>query len=82
MIRSIVVGRKKYSLDKNRVIGEGGEAVIFGFGSKAIKVYRNPDRRRAEKLADFFLSVPHALLPWVFRSLNRAALRNTPSRVH
>lgn len=48
-------GGRTVFLDKQDVIGEGGEAIVFGQGKHAIKIYKRPTRLRAEKLK-FLLS--------------------------
>ena len=41
---------KLLTLDKKDLIGEGGEALVFGVGNDALKVYKDPTPLRAEKL--------------------------------
>lgn len=54
MITSVIIGNQRYGLDKKDVIGEGGEAIIFNLGKGALKLYRNSDKHREEKLEAFF----------------------------
>lgn len=50
----VVIGNQRVYLDKRAVIGNGGEAVVFRQGGKAIKIYHTPTREREAKLRDFF----------------------------
>lgn len=54
MISRAIIGNDQYVPDKNDVIGEGGEAVIFRYGKLALKIYHDPTIQRGEKLRDFF----------------------------
>jgi len=47
-------GRAPIDLEQKDVIGSGGEAIIYGFHSKALKIYRDPNRDRSQKLEYFF----------------------------
>ncbi len=50
-----IIEKKYVSFDKQDVIGEGGEALIFRLGRDlAVKIYRDPTAKRARKLRDFF----------------------------
>ncbi len=54
MITSVIINNQKYMLDKQDVIGEGGEPIIFNLGKGALKLYRHPNRQRQKKLKAFF----------------------------
>ncbi len=54
MITNVIVNNQRYALNKEDVIGEGGEAIIFKLGKMALKVYRDPNKQRERKLLDFF----------------------------
>lgn len=46
--------RAPLDLEQKDVIGSGGEAVIYGYRGKALKIYRDPSRERSQKLDHFF----------------------------
>ncbi len=54
MNKKVIIDNQRHNFGKKDVIGQGGEATIFRLGKKAVKVYHDPDSRKAEKLNKFF----------------------------
>ncbi len=60
----VLIDGKATTLDKQTVIGVGGEATVFKHDGKAIKLYLVPDRERSRKL-QAMLPITHMLPPQV-----------------